>query len=432
MGMERRGCPIWLVFDEPTGNRMTSPNQAKPFNVSKREVFAAWKRVKANGGAGGIDGESLEKFEEKLSKNLYKLWNRMSSGSYFPQGVRRVEIPKKDGTSRPLGIPTVYDRVAQEVVRARLSERLEPIFHEDSYGYRPRKSAIDAVGVCRERNWKYDWVLDVDIRKFFDTIDHELLMKAVEKHSSEKWMILYVERWLKAPIHHADGRKEVVGKGTPQGGVVSPVLANLYLHYAFDMWMAREYPTTKFERFADDVTIHCESESESRELREALEQRLRKCGLELHPEKSKIVYCRDSSRKGDYPNTSYTFLGYTFQPRCAKRRRGGGRFTSFLPAASRDTQAGFRKRIRDKLSNQTHVSIEEVAKGINPVLRGWINYFKHYYRSELQGIVYWLERRLTQWIKRKYRKGRRDATRWLKRLRQNEPSFFAHWQLLSR
>lgn len=300
---------------------MTLLMGAKPIEVTKREVYAAWLRVKANKGAGGVDGEGITEFEAKLAKNLYKLWNRMSSGSYFPKAVRRVEIPKKDGSKRPLGIPTVYDRIAQEVVRARLEPTVEAIFHPDSYGYRPGKSAIEAVRVCRERSWKYSWVLDVDIQKFFDTIDHKLLLKAVGKHCKAKWMVLYIERWLKATIRHADGREETSERGTPQGGVISPLLANLYLHYAFDCWITKTYPMVRFERFADDVVIHCQNEAQSEAIQIALKERLQSCGLKLHPETTKIVYCKDSARRKDYPNISYTFLGYTFRPKGAQNRK---------------------------------------------------------------------------------------------------------------
>jgi RNA-directed DNA polymerase len=297
---------------------MNSSRKAKQFTITKREIYQAWLHVRSNAGASGVDGESIASFEAKLSKNLYKLWNRMSSGSYFPKAVKRVEIPKKDGGVRSLGIPTVSDRIAQEVVRMRLEPLLEPKFHENSYGYRPGKSGIDAVRTCRERNWKYDWVLDVDIQKFFDSIDHELLLKAVAIHCHEKWMMLYIERWLKTMIKHPDGREEACTCGTPQGGVVSPLLANIFLHYAFDKWIEREFPLVKFERYADDVVIHCSSENESREVCERLKERLLECGLKLHPEKTKLVYCKDGKRKADYPVIGYTFLGYTFQPRSAR------------------------------------------------------------------------------------------------------------------
>jgi len=411
---------------------MTLSMGAKPFEVTKREVYAAWLRVRANKGAGGVDGESVEKFEAKLSKNLYKLWNRMSSGSYFPKAVRRVEIPKKDGNTRPLGIPSVYDRIAQEVVRARLEPAVERVFHPDSYGYRPGKSAIEAVRTCRERNWQYSWVLDVDIQKFFDTIDHNLLLRAVEKHCKEKWMLLYIERWLKAPIRYADGREETSERGTPQGGVISPLLANLYLHYAFDCWITKSYPMVSFERFADDIVIHCHNEAQSEEIKVALRQRLQSCGLTLHPEKTKTVYCKSSSRKKDYSNISYTFLGYTFRPRGAQNRKTGQRFTNFLPAASREAQKQLRQKLRTKsLRRCGHMSIEEVARYLNPLLRGWFGYFSHFYKSELAWVAFQLDNRLMRWASAKYKWKSRRPIRWLNQLKRTQPNLFAHWSALS-
>jgi group II intron reverse transcriptase/maturase len=430
MEVERRGCPKQLkLVSQLKEIRMTSSMRAKSIEISRQEVYEAWKRVKANQGAGGVDKESVAMFEAKLEKNLYKLWNRMSSGSYFPQSVRRVEIPKKDGSVRPLGIPTVYDRVAQEVVRARLEKDLEPLFHADSYGYRPGKSAIDALGVCRKRNWIYDWVIDVDIRKFFDTIDHELLMKAVNKHCKEKWMALYVERWLKSPIQHADGREEVSEQGTPQGGVISPLLANLYLHYTFDKWMERKYPAMKFERFADDMVIHCNSEAESKVLKGALEKRLADCGLSLNTDKTRIVYCKDSNRKGNYSDISYTFLGYTFRPRAARRKVDRKLFTSFLPAVSREAQKRLRTKLRDKrLQCCITLSIEGISDMLNPMLRGWLQYFSHFYPSALQYVCYHVDRHITRWVAMKYKLNIRRAAQWLVRLKRREPTLFAHWR----
>lgn len=410
---------------------MKSTTKVKPFEITKREVFNAWKRVKANKGAAGVDEESIAAFECKLPKNLYKLWNRMSSGSYFPQAVRRVEIPKKDGSTRPLGIPTVYDRIAQEVVRARLEVPLELIFHKDSYGYRPGKSAIDAVRSCRERNWKYDWVLDVDIQKFFDTIPHELLLKAVHKHCTEKWMVLYIERWLKAPIQHQDG--SIVGseQGTPQGGVISPLLANLYLHYAFDKWMEREHPTVKFERYADDLVCHCTTQEQAYELKQELDERLKECGLTLHPDKTKVVYCKDSRRSAKHPDVSFTFLGYTFQPRHSRNRSTDEYFTGFLPAASKDAQKNLRRKLREfKLARYERLPIHEVAKRLNPLLRGWFNYFSQFYRSALSYVYFTVERRLTKWVKGKYGWSCRKATMWLQRLKLRDRRLFAHWEIL--
>lgn len=318
---------------------------AKPFPIAKREVWEAFKHVKANRGAAGVDGQTVESLEERLGPELYKLWNRMSSGSYMPPPVRRVNIPKEGGGKRPLGIPTVTDRIAQEVVRRHLEPLLEPIFHEDSYGYRPKRSAIDAIRTARRRCWRYDWVLDMDIKGFFDNIDHELLLKAVRHHTDCRWVLLYVERWLKAPVIEEDGTLVARDKGTPQGGVISPILANLFLHYAFDEWMRRSMPHVPFERYADDIICHCRTEEAAKTLWRRVADRLAECGLEMHPQKTKVVYCKDTNRKVDYPTVAFDFLGYRFQPRFAAWR--GGLFgVSFLPAASPTALKAFRRRVR--------------------------------------------------------------------------------------
>ena len=296
-------------------------SKAKPFSISKRVVFESYKRVKANKGAAGVDKESISDFEKDLKNNLYKIWNRMSSGSYFPPPVRVVEIEKKDGGQRRLGVPTVADRIAQMVVKMYLEPFVEPHFHPDSYAYRPNKSAIQAVGVARKKCWRYDWVLDLDIRGFYDNIDHDLLMRAARKHTDCKWILLYIERWLKAPAQLEDGSLVDRDKGTPQGSVISPLLANLFLHYAFDEWMRRNYPNILFERYADDIIVHCKSEKQAKWIKSIIENRLLECKLELHPEKTQIVYCKDDDRRGNYVNEKFDFLGYTFRPRRVKARR---------------------------------------------------------------------------------------------------------------
>jgi len=310
-------------------------DKTKPFEISKQSVLAAYKRVKTSGGSAGIDGQTIEDFERDLKDNLYKLWNRMSSGSYFPSNVKRVAIPKSDGGERILGIPTVVDRIAQMVVKIYLEPELDKQFHQDSYGYRPGKSALEAIGVARKRCWQYDWVLDLDIRGFFDNLDHALLMRAVRTHTQSKWILLYIERWL-----------EGSSKGTPQGGVISPLLANLYLHYAFDMWMQREQTQIPFERYADDIICHCRSERQAQDLKARIGERLQACGLELHPRKTRIIYCRDQNRrrKGRYPDEKFNFLGYTFQPRRAKGPKGNF-FVGFLPGVSRKAIKAFNQKL---------------------------------------------------------------------------------------
>lgn len=407
--------------------------QAKPFCISKRQVWEAYKRVKANKGAAGVDGQSLEEFEQDLEGNLYKLWNRLASGSYFPPPVLRVEIPKGDGRMRPLGIPTVADRIAQTVVKQYLEPELEKYFHPDSYGYRPGKSALDAVGMARKRCWENDWVLDLDIKGFFDNLDHELLMRAVRAHTEESWVLLYIERWLKAPIALQDGTRQVPEKGTPQGGVASPLLANLFLHYAFDKWMDREYPGIRFERYADDAVCHCESHAQAVALKQALEARMNEVGLELHAQKTRIVYCQDDDRREDYPHIAFDFLGYTFRPRRSKNR-WGKYFINFSPAIGNKAAKGIRQRARRwRWSLRSDKNLEDLARMFNPIIQGWINYYGRYYKSALYPTLRELDRRLVRWATRKYKRlrgHRRRAEHWLHRIAKRQPGLFAHWRLL--
>jgi RNA-directed DNA polymerase len=408
-------------------------DKAKPFDIPKREVWEAFKKVKANQGAAGVDGQSIRDFEAGLSGNLYKLWNRMSSGSYFPPPVRRVDIPKDDGRTRPLGIPTVGDRIAQEVVRRYLEPILDPIFHEDSYGYRPRRSAIDAVRKARQRCWRSGWVLDIDVQGYFDGIDWELLLKAVRQHTDCPWVLLYIERWLKAPVQMEDGSVEPRTAGTPQGGVVSPILSNLFLHYAFDMWMVREYPDVPFERYADDIICHCRSEQEARALWSALEARFTACRLVLHPQKTKLVYCKDTNRRGDFPIQSFDFLGYTFRPRKAVWH-GSQYGTSYLPAASQKALKAIRQTIRRwKLHHRSDKTLEDLARIFNPYIQGWINYYSHFYRSALYGTLRRIDAFLLRWARNKFKRLRtrpKGAREWLARVIRAKPNLFAHWRLL--
>lgn len=407
-------------------------DKAKPFCISKWEVWEAYKRVKANQGVAGVDGQSIAEFEEGLKDNLFKIWNRMSSGSYFPPPVRRVDIPKDNGGTRPLGIPTVADRIAQTVVKRYLEPILEEHFHPDSYGYRPKKSAIEAVGVARQRCWRYGWVLDLDIKGFFDSIDHELLMRAVRKHTDCTWVLLYIERWLKAPAQSEDGSLIHRDKGTPQGGVISPLLANLFLHYAFDTWMQRQYPQIPFERYADDGICHCRSKAEAEGLRIAIERRFAECGLELNLQKTRIVYCKDGDRRGDYPEQKFDFLGYTFRPRRAKSRQGRY-FVGFNPAISNKATKSICDAMRQwKLHRRSDKSLDELAQMINPVLRGWINYYGHFRKSALYRTFQHLNNILARWASRKYKRLRghkRRAFLWLQCIAHRQSRLFAHWQL---
>lgn len=405
----------------------------KSFAISKSMVWEAYKRVRARGGSAGIDDQTISEFENDLKNNLYKLWNRMSSGTYFPPAIKRVEIPKADGGLRPLGIPTVSDRIAQMIVKIVYEPIVDIHFHEDSYGYRPNKSAHQAVGVTRQRCWRNDFVLDVDIKGFFDNIDHELLMKAVRKHTSCKWTILYIERWLKAPVQYEDGRIEQRDKGTPQGGVISPLLANLYLHYAFDRWMKDKHPHILFERYADDIVIHLKDESQAIMLKEALTERLQQCKLELHPAKTKIVYCKDADRKAEYPNISFVFLGFEFRPRSAKNKFGK-LFCNFLPAVSRAAITKMKRIVRAwRLKWCCEKSLEDLSKMFNPIARGWIQYYGKYYKSGLFPLAEQINRHLVKWVTNKYKNFRRRQRRAmyaLGKIARKKTNLFAHWDKL--
>jgi len=407
-------------------------SEAKPFGISKREVWEAYRKVKANQGAAGVDEQSIADFERDLKGNLYKIWNRMSSGSYFPPPVRTVKIPKANGGERTLGIPTVSDRIAQMVVKLRLEAAVDLLFHPDSYGYRPGKSALEAVRLARQRCWRSDWVIDLDIKAFFDNIDHDLLMRAVRKHAPDKWVVLYVERWLKAPSQDEDGRLTERRAGTPQGGVISPLLANLFLHYAFDLWLGGSYPQLRFERYADDAIVHCRTEAEAQKVRAAIAARLQDCRLELHPQKTEIVYCRDDDRRRDYPNEKFDFLGYTFRPRRSKNRYGKY-FINFSPAVSDRAAKAIRAEIRSwKLHLRSDKTIEDLSRMFNPIVRGWLQYYGCFYGSALYPMMRQLDRSLARWAYRKYKKLRghlRRATHWIARISRRESKLFAHWQM---
>src|SRR5271166_5062380 len=413
---------------------MSEP-KPKSFVISKWAVWEAWLRVKANRGAAGVDEQSIEEFERDLHGNLYKLWNRLSSGSYMPPPVRAVEIPKRDGSPRVLGVPTVADRIAQTVVAGYLEPRVEPHFHPDSYGYRPGRSALDAVGVCRERCWSLDCVLDLDIRSFFDSVPHDLILKAVAAHTDECWVLLYVERWLKAPLQREDSSLIERDRGTPQGSAISPLLANMFLHYAFDEWMARTYPGVPFERYCDDIIVHASSEREARMLRDAIARRLAECGLELNERKTRIVYCKDSTRRGSHEHTSFDFLGYTFRPRLS-RNKVGGQFVNFLPAASDDARKRMRREVRRwRLHLRPDKTISDLARIFNPIIRGWINYYGRFYRSALKKVLRRINAYLVRWAQCKYKRLRRypaKARRFLVDVFRRQPDLFAHWRFGTR
>ena len=403
---------------------------AKPFVISKQIVWEAYRRVRARQGAAGVDGQSIAQFEEKLKDNLYKIWNRMSSGTYFPPPVRSVTIPKQHGNGqRKLGIPTVGDRVAQTVAAMYLEPVVEPLFHEDSYGYRPGKSAHQAVTVARKRCWENDWVVDLDIAAFFDTLDHEVIMRAVRMHTEERWILLYIERWLKAPLSE-DGNIVDRDRGTPQGSAISPLIANIVMHHAFDDWMQTTFASVPFERYADDIVVHCKTEKQAVEIREAIAKRLLRCRLSLHPTKTRIVYCKDGKRRGSYVHEQFDFLGFTFRPRRAFGRNGV--FVNFSPAISNSAATAMRQTIRRwNMHTRSDLGIADHAHLLNPKVRGWNNYYGRFYKSEFSAALHSIDPILVRWAMRKYKRlrGKRtSAWKWLKRVQAQQPTLFLHWQ----
>jgi group II intron reverse transcriptase/maturase len=408
--------------------------EAKPFPISKQLVWDAYRRVKANDGAPGVDGQTVEDFECDLKNNLYRIWNRMSSGTYFPPPVLQVSIPKRDGGERKLGIPTVSDRIAQTVVKLFLEPTVEPRFHPDSYGYRPNRGAVAAVGRARERCWKFSWVLDLDIRSFFDSLDHDLVMRATKRFTDCRWVLLYVKRWLSASLLQEDGSLVARTRGTPQGGVISPLLSNMFLHLAFDAWMQEEHPDVPFERYADDVIVHCATKDKAERLRVAIAARLERCKLALHPQKTKVVYCKDANRTGRAELEKFDFLGFTFRPRRA-RRRDGRYFVSFTPAVSVGAAKTMRQTVRRdwRLARRTDKALTDLAHMFNPVLRGWILYYGSFYRSAMFKALQTVDRALVRWAQRKFKSLRghqRRASHWLAGVRRRDPALFAHWELL--
>lgn len=407
---------------------------SKSYDISKQVFVTALQKVRSKKGAAGVDGVTVEQFAADYKNNLYKLWNRMSSGSYFPAPVRMVEIPKKGKKSgtRVLGVPTVGDRVAQTVAVAYLEPLVEPGFHPDSYGYRPGRSPLDAVAACRERCFQYAWAIDLDIQGFFDNLDHGLILKAVSAHTVDKWVLLYIERWLKAPLRMPDGTLAARDRGSPQGASISPLIANLFMHYAFDAWMAREFPHVPFERFVDDVIVHCVSEQQARRVKDAIAARLAECGgLRLHPDKTRIVYCKRTGRHGRHGQVSFDFLGYTFKPRSAKRADGTP-FTTFSPAISGKSATAIRQEIRRmRLHLRSDLSFKAVATMINTKAGGWAAYYGRFRPSEAARVLSHIDRYLVRWARRKYKHLRRAparAYRTLVGIKKSHPGLLAHWR----
>ena len=406
-------------------------SQGKSFDISKWEVWEAFRQVKANKGAPGVDGQSIAGFEADLKNNLYRIWNRMSSGTYFPPPVRAVEIPKQHGGgTRMLGIATVADRVAQTVVARHLGERAELVFCEDSYGYRPGRSALQAVERCRERCWKRDWVIDLDVARFSGSVPWDLIVKAVEAHTDAPWVVLSIKRWLAAPLQLPDGTLQKRDRGTPKGSPVSPVLANLFMHYAFDTWLAREYPAVWFERYADDAIVHCVTQRQAHEVLAAVKDRMAQVGLQLHPGKTKIVYCKDTLRRLSSQQISFTFLGFTVRPRAA-RRKDGSMYVRFLPAISKDALKKISAEVRGwRLHRKVSYTFAGLAAVINPIVAGWMQYYGRFRRSEMSALLARINAYLVRWIRKKYKRLQEThkAHRKLREITQRNPRMFAHWK----
>jgi RNA-directed DNA polymerase len=402
----------------------------KPFSIPQHLVWEAYRLVKSKGEAPGVDGQTMEDFEQNLERNLYRIWNRMSSGSYFPSPVKRVEIPKDSGGKRKLGIPTVTDRIAQTVVKFQLEPILEPHFHPDSYGYRPGKSTLDAVGQTRRRCWQYGWAVDLDIKGFFGNLDHELMLKAIYHHTTSAWHRLYIQRWLEAPVMAHGTLGPVRHRGTPQGGVISPLLANLFLHYAFDLWMGRSFPGVMFERYADDIVVHARSVTEAQTLQQAIGERLQACQLELHPDKTRIVLCKQWNREAQWPHIEFDFLSYSFRPRqtvnCRKER-----FTGFLPAVSKRALKRMRQEVRRwHLCRWSHRDIFAISAAFSSTIRGWMQYYGHYYGIVFDSMLAYINTAIARWACRKYKRFRgrlKRARQWIARLARRDPSLFPHW-----
>jgi len=408
-----------------------SEHAIKTVPIEYKQVVDAYHKVKSGGKAAGIDNESWADFNKKAEKHLYVIWNRMTSGSYHPQAVREVEILKKDGKMRKLGIPTLRDRIAQEVVKAYMEKQIDSLFHEHSYGYRPLKSAKQAIEQVRNNCYKYDWVIDMDISKFFDEIDHELMKKAVGHVIKQKWVLMYVERWLNMPILKKEGTTEYRhGKGTPQGGVISPILANLYLHYAFDVWITRAYPTVSFVRYADDIVIHCKSKEQAEEVLNGVRGRMAEVKLAIKEEKTRIAYCKDYKRKGNYEVVKFEFLGFSFQPRGRKSKIDGKLFTALTAEISQSNQKRLREAINEGMQwRDTRIELRDIADQFNSKLRGWIGYYGIYSKQRLRLVLFTLEKKIVKWLQNKHKLGKRKACAKLKQMKEQNPKLFYHWEI---
>lgn len=403
----------------------------KPVPITFEMVEEAYNKAKKGGKSAGIDGESWIKFDERKEDNLYVIWNRLSSGTYHPSAVKEVEIPKKDGQTRKLGIPTLRDRIAQRVVKDYMERKIEDQFHQQSYGYRPLRNARQAIEEVRKNCKKEDWVIDLDISKFFDEIDHELLMKAVERMVEEKWVRMYVRRWLEMKVVSKDGKEyDRAGKGTPQGGVISPLLANIFLHYALDKWLEKYYVQTAFVRYADDMVIHCRTREEAEQLLLAIKARLQQVNLRINEGKTQIVYCKDYRRTQNHERVQFGFLGFSYQPRKSKSKNGIESYTAFTAEISKENQKKIRESIKDTIQwRNTRMEITDIAVKLNRKIRGWINYFGLYGKFSLRRTMMYLDYRLIRWLCAKHKiNGIREGANKLAMIMKVYPQMFYHWE----
>jgi len=437
MALERRGkhvqaSPSSTTLHSGKWVRKTDWYDARGMSLTLKHFLDAYLKVKRNKGSHGVDGQSLKDFEKKLVTNLYTLWNRVSSGSYFPPPVREKGIPKSNGDTRYLGVPTVGDRIVQQVIKTRIETKLEAVFSPNSWGYRPKRGMFGALKAVRHNVRHQGWVIDMDIAAFFDNVSHAKLNLALDRHVREPWIRTLINRWLSAGIQEEDGDLRYrQGRGTPQGGVISPLLANLYLHYALDRWLEEEHPTIKFVRYADDVIVHCNSYEQACHIRNEIRRRLESCELEMSEEKTQIVFCKRSNRRSAYKQISFDFLGYTFQPRKSVGLEGKI-FTTFDCGVSIKSERKFCQRLKDLAFHRwTRRTIYELAKILNPIIAGWVNHFGKFNPRLLMRAMSSLNSRLAKWVCRRYKrfgKSMRKASRFLRNLAVEKPLLFYHWR----
>ena len=405
---------------------MTDYYETKSQPITRLMVWQAYWEVRANKGGMGIDEMSWAELDKNRVKQLYKLWNRLTSGSYLPPPVKEVSIDKKGGGKRKLGVPTILDRIAQEVVRAPLEKIVQPQFHESSFGYQKNKNCHQAVEKALHNALTHGWAIDLDIKGFFDNIDQELLLKAVRHYCKEPWILMYVKRWSEAGIVQENGETINRLTGTPQGGVISPLLSNIFLHVVFDKWMEKEHPEKPFERYADDIVVHCKTEKQAKFVKAMIEKRMKSCKLELHPVKTKIIHLRGES-ESKYPR-SLDFLGFSLRLQMVETKVG----KKLMPTVviSQKSKNSIYAKLRSLKIHEMHTSIYGVSKKLSPIIRGIMNYYCKFWSGHTHYIWHRLNVRLTKWVKRIRSMSTRAAIRWLKEKYKVKPGLFPHWELV--